>query len=82
MTTPVFGRKKTLRPDYLLAFRADPDQDLAPPDAPLGAFEVPRQGSEGRQRQRSEGAGSSSEVAEAFNELVQAGWFEGSVSPA
>lgn len=56
---------------YLLAFRADPDQVLAPPDAPLGAFEVTRQGSEGRQRQRSEGPGSSSEVAEAFNELVQ-----------
>lgn len=56
---------------YLLAFRADPDQVLAPPDAPLGAVEVTRQGSEGRQRQRSEGPGSSSEVAEAFNELVQ-----------
>ena len=44
MTTPVFGRKKTLRPDYLLAFRADPDQVLAPPDAPWGA----RKGGSGR----------------------------------
>ena len=66
--------KKRLRPDYLLAFRADPDQIHAPPDAPLGAFEVPRHGSEGRQRQRSEGPASSTEIAEAFNELVQAGW--------
>lgn len=72
--SPVFWGQP-LRPDYLLAFRADPDQVHAPPDAPLAAFEVPRQGSE---RQRSEGPGSSIEVAEAFKELAQAGWFEGS----